>query len=241
MQHPLAPVRRVPGIRESAKWTPTTSCPASTARAAATALSTPPLIAAKTFTPTSVGSASGKKPQAPALAARGHPRGSSLLDNAGEYRRDSLDVILCGVVAQTKAQCSACRLFAQPHRQENVRGFGNTGLAGGPGGDLNTVLVQQVEQHVPLTAGNRDVQVARKSRIVGPAHHHIGNSSTQLLTQGISPGGQMRTVLDPSLLTQLQGSSKSNNTRNIEGSRAPQLLVSAVHQRTELRCVAGQD
>ena len=49
VQHPREPVRRVPGIRESAKWTPTTSWPASTARAAATAESTPPDIAAKTF------------------------------------------------------------------------------------------------------------------------------------------------------------------------------------------------
>ena len=50
VQHPREPVRSVPGIRESAKCTPTTSCPASTARAAATAESTPPLIAAKIFT-----------------------------------------------------------------------------------------------------------------------------------------------------------------------------------------------
>ncbi|BCW63766.1 hypothetical protein StoSoilB22_27390 [Arthrobacter sp. StoSoilB22] len=38
----------MPGIRDNARWTPTTSCPASTARAAATAESTPPLIAAST-------------------------------------------------------------------------------------------------------------------------------------------------------------------------------------------------
>src|SRR6478672_11062480 len=48
VQQPRLPVRRVPGIRDSARWTPTTSCPASTARAAATAESTPPLMAART-------------------------------------------------------------------------------------------------------------------------------------------------------------------------------------------------
>src|SRR6185503_19088733 len=50
VQQPRDPVRSVPGLRFSARCTPTTSCPASTARAAATALSTPPLIAARTFT-----------------------------------------------------------------------------------------------------------------------------------------------------------------------------------------------
>src|SRR5437763_16103109 len=48
VQHPREPVRKVPGLADNARCTPTTSCPASTARAAATAESTPPLIAAKT-------------------------------------------------------------------------------------------------------------------------------------------------------------------------------------------------
>src|SRR5438128_9052883 len=48
VQHPREPVRKVPGLADNARCTPTTSCPASTARAAATAESTPPLIAART-------------------------------------------------------------------------------------------------------------------------------------------------------------------------------------------------
>src|SRR4051812_3305526 len=63
VQQPRDPVRKVPGLADSARCTPTTSCPASTARAGATppsrrpatparagapAESTPPLIAAKT-------------------------------------------------------------------------------------------------------------------------------------------------------------------------------------------------
>ena len=55
VQHPRLPVRSVPGIRLRARCTPTTSWPASTARAAATAESTPPLMAARTFTRTSIG------------------------------------------------------------------------------------------------------------------------------------------------------------------------------------------
>src|SRR5690625_944724 len=51
VQQPREPARIWSRFRDSAMCTPTTSCPASTARAAATAESTPPLSAAKTFTP----------------------------------------------------------------------------------------------------------------------------------------------------------------------------------------------
>ena len=49
VQQPRAPERYFCGLADSAKCTPITSCPASTARAAATAESTPPLIAAISF------------------------------------------------------------------------------------------------------------------------------------------------------------------------------------------------
>src|SRR6478735_4451342 len=48
VQQPRAPSRNVAGFEESARWMPVTSWPASTARAAATAESTPPDIAART-------------------------------------------------------------------------------------------------------------------------------------------------------------------------------------------------
>src|SRR5436190_4044678 len=50
VQQPRAPVRNDWGLLDSARWIPVTSCPASAARAAATAESTPPDIAARTFT-----------------------------------------------------------------------------------------------------------------------------------------------------------------------------------------------
>src|SRR3954451_20647392 len=49
-QQPRLPVRNSSRFRERAMWTPTTSWPASLARAAATAESTPPDSAASTFT-----------------------------------------------------------------------------------------------------------------------------------------------------------------------------------------------
>ena len=50
VQQPRAPERYDCGLRDRARWMPVTSCPASAARAAATAESTPPDIAASTFT-----------------------------------------------------------------------------------------------------------------------------------------------------------------------------------------------
>ena len=49
VQQPRAPERYFCGLLESARWTPITSWPSSTARAAATAESTPPDIAAMSF------------------------------------------------------------------------------------------------------------------------------------------------------------------------------------------------
>src|SRR5689334_4926665 len=49
VQQPRAPERYDAGLRDSARWMPVTSWPASTARAAATAESTPPDIAAMTL------------------------------------------------------------------------------------------------------------------------------------------------------------------------------------------------
>src|SRR5580698_3727232 len=51
VQQPRAPVRYEDGFDDNARWTPVTSCPASTARAAAVAESTPPDIAASTLNP----------------------------------------------------------------------------------------------------------------------------------------------------------------------------------------------
>src|SRR5690348_1105474 len=51
VQQPRAPVRYERGLDDSARWTPVTSWPASAMRAAATAESTPPDMAASTRSP----------------------------------------------------------------------------------------------------------------------------------------------------------------------------------------------
>src|SRR6478672_4781107 len=50
VQQPRAPERYDAGLRDRARWMPVTSWPASAARAAATAESTPPDMAARIFT-----------------------------------------------------------------------------------------------------------------------------------------------------------------------------------------------
>src|SRR3954471_23447933 len=76
LQQPRAPDRYDAGLRERARWMPVTSWPASTARAAATAESTPPDMAATIL----IGASS----------LRGLGRPGALDDRAhrGDQRRD---------------------------------------------------------------------------------------------------------------------------------------------------------
>ena len=77
-QQPRDPVRVWARLRVRAMWTPTTSCPASTARAAATAESTPPDRAARTRT--------GVSFTATATAVAGYRR-STAMGEPGERRQ----------------------------------------------------------------------------------------------------------------------------------------------------------
>ena len=105
VQQPRAPVRRVAGLRDSARCTPTTSCPASTARAAATAESTPPLIAARTLI------------SAPPAAAATAPAPRARSTAAGSAVDDGGDVGLGGGVPEREPQApSGPRRPARPSR-----------------------------------------------------------------------------------------------------------------------------
>src|SRR3954468_19433650 len=101
-QHPRAPLRWEAGDWESARCTPVTSWPASTARAAATAESTPPDMAASSFTPAS-------PPDEPG------PR-----HDAGQGLDEGVDVFRSRRVAEREAQRRAGPLLVGPHREEHV-------------------------------------------------------------------------------------------------------------------------
>src|SRR3954447_17722926 len=94
VQQPRAPVRYDCGLRDSARWIPVTSWPASAARAAATAESTPPDMAATTFIDVPYSRA----------------RRAGALDARTQRRDDGVDVGLGAGVAEREAQRAACRI-----------------------------------------------------------------------------------------------------------------------------------
>src|SRR3954447_17284655 len=97
-QQPREPVRSAAEVCDSARCTPTTSCPAATARAAATAESTPPLMAARTLICAALSSAF---PHPPPVRRPGPP---GPLDDRTDHRGHRLDVVGGGGVPEGEAQ-----------------------------------------------------------------------------------------------------------------------------------------
>src|SRR6478672_10250651 len=116
VQQPRAPERYDAGLRDRARWIPVTSWPASAARAAATAESTPPDMAARTF------------------MERSPARGPGPLDDGTDRLDEGVDVGLGGGGAEREAQRVPRRLGGAPHREQDVGGLGDAGRAGRPRG-----------------------------------------------------------------------------------------------------------
>src|SRR3954471_11082557 len=129
LQQPRAPLRRVCRSGDRARCTPVTSWPASTASAAATAESTPPLIAAISLT--SAGSC---------------PAGA--LDHGRDDVEDGVDVGVGGGVPQAEPQRAARPRGVGAGGQQYVAGPGHPGAARGAGGALDAAGVEQHEQRV---------------------------------------------------------------------------------------------
>ena len=152
-QQPRAPDRYERGLRLRARCTPVTSWPSSTARAAATAESTPPDMAAITLT---TRSSLCRKVLRTRLA------GQSPLVDRGERCDERVDVGLGGGVPEAEPQRSARCGIVVAHRQQHVAGLGNAGIAGGTGGALDALGVQQHQHRVALAAGEGDVDDVRQ-------------------------------------------------------------------------------
>src|SRR3954470_12850288 len=130
VQQPRALSRRVAADWLRARCTPTTSWPASTIRAAATAESTPPLIAATTLIPASPAPAGG-------ASRPSHRR--------GQRSQHRVDVVDGGRVAEGEPQRTAGLLLRDAHREEDVAGLWHAGLARRSGGALDPGGVEQVK------------------------------------------------------------------------------------------------
>src|SRR5690348_3381998 len=103
VQQPRAPERYDAGLRDSARWMPVTSWPASTARAAATAESTPPDMAATTLMR---GASSARCPGA--------------FDDRHDGLDDGVHVGLGRGVAEREAQRVTRGLLVTTHGEEHV-------------------------------------------------------------------------------------------------------------------------
>src|SRR6476646_6955914 len=130
VQQPRAPERYDAGLRLSARCTPVTSWPASTARAAATAESTPPDIAATTFT----------------TAPSARPGGPRALDHGADRRDEGVDVGRGGGVAEGEAERVACLGVVAAHREQDVGRLRHPGGARRTRGALDAAGVEEHQE-----------------------------------------------------------------------------------------------
>src|SRR5580700_6752940 len=135
VQQPRAPVRYELGLRDRARWTPVTSCPASTALAAATAESTPPDIAASTRRVV-IGSRIEVRSR-----LLGRPAGSfhDLADDSAE----SVDVRLLRGMPERKPKRGAGPRLIRAHREQHVTWLRDAGGARRPGRAGDALRIQQ--------------------------------------------------------------------------------------------------
>ena len=143
VQQPRADSRRVAALCDSARCTPTTSCPASSIRAAATAESTPPLMAATTRI---------SRPLPPASRRT--------LDRGGQGGDDGVDVRVGRGWPSVRRKAPLAVRLADAHGEQHVARLGHADLARRTRRALHASGVEQVEQRVALAARDEQVGVA---------------------------------------------------------------------------------
>ncbi len=227
VQQPRAPERYDAGLRDSARWMPVTSCPASAARAAATAESTPPDMAATTS----------------------HHRLRRLADRARSTTgpiastRASTSAAV-EVWPEREAQRVAGLLVGAPHGQQHVRGLRDAGGAGGAGRALDAASVEQHQQRVAVAA--REAQVGVAGQALGARAielgtvevglgHGLDDPADQVVAQRRHPGG----VLGLLLHRELDRGGQARDRRGVQGAAADvALLAAAVHEGAHLDLAA---
>src|SRR3954447_4061573 len=127
VQQPRAPERYDAGLRESARWMPVTSWPASCARAAATAESTPPDMAATTLTRGPRSARNEMSTRRGCASLRASPPGA--LDGGADGLGERVDVGRGGGAAEGEAQGVAGALHVAAHGQQHVGRLGHAGRA----------------------------------------------------------------------------------------------------------------
>src|SRR6478752_5003677 len=225
VQHPRALSRSVAAFWLSARCTPTTSCPASTIRAAATAESTPPLIAATTLIDRS-----------PAPAGRA----AGAFDGGWQGGQHRLHVLRRRGVAEGQPQGTARLLLRDAHGQQHVAGLRDARLARRTGRALDPGGVEQVQQRVSVAARDEQVDVARKSvgddaRSPGTADRDVETEAQRSLDEGVTQTRQPGRLLGQLADRLLDGDGEPADRRDVEGPAADlALLAAAVGQGHQL-------
>src|SRR5664280_1654324 len=164
VQHPRALSRRVAGFLASARWTPTTSCPASSIRAAATAESTPPLIAATPLLSSAplpglgVGPPVSRRPAERTRLPRAGGR-SRMVHDAGQLGQEALDVAGCGGVPEGDPQTGTGRGFTESEGEDDMARPLDPGLARRARRDADAHLVEPEDQRLAVASVDREVGV----------------------------------------------------------------------------------
>ena len=229
VQQPRAPERYDSGLRDSARWMPVTSWPASTARAAATAESTPPDMAATTF----IGLTGVRRPGA--------------LDDRADRLDEGVDVGLGGGVAEREAQRVPRGLLVAAHREQHVGGLRHAGRAGRPGRALDAAGVEQHQQRVALAAGEAEVGVAGQ-----PVRRPVDGVTVQVRVGHDldAPGGPGRRAARRPARRARPGALTASSTAaakpaiagHVEGAGADvALLAAAVQQRRHVELAAHDE
>src|SRR4051794_22991667 len=214
VQHPRAPERYDAGLRDSARWMPVTSWPASWARAAATAESTPPDMAATTLT--------GGSP--PASWDAGAP---GTLDGRADRLDERVDVGLGRRATEGEPQRVASTLVVESHREQDVRRLGHAGGAGRPGGALDATRVEQHQQRVALAVGEAEMGVARQPLCGIAVQVGIGYDVDHPGHEGVAQGRHPLGVLGLDLDRVLDGGGEPGDGRHVERAAADVALLTA--------------
>ena len=101
---------------------------------------------------------------------------AELGDGGGDDLEGEVDVGLCGVAAEAKAQAGAGVFRGQADGGEDVRGFDGAGGAGGAGGTSKTLEVESDEERFAFNAGENEIRGVRSTPSAGRIDARMGNT-----------------------------------------------------------------
>jgi hypothetical protein len=93
---------------------------------------------------------------------------------------------------------------------------------------VNATLVEEIEQHISLAAGNRDVEITRQPIGGVSAQNNVGMGAVDSCPESITQTRQRRRLVNSGSLAHLECRGKCESPGNVESPRAQSLLVTTV-------------